>query len=78
MNMIDRSFLPLVLVSSRSWSSKLKVGLTCLYTMKILRTIRPVTRAFAVKDMMRLIKKTAFAQLAVDLMPESDEKYHEQ
>ena len=73
MNMTDRSFLPPGRVPM---DFSFEVGLTCWYTAKILRTIKPVARALTTKDRTRLVKNIVLPQLVGVAIPE-DEKYHE-
>ena len=53
-----------------------EVGLTCCYTAKILRMIKPVARALTTKDRTRLVKNIVLPQLVGVAIPD-DEKYHE-
>ena len=65
-NMIYESFLPPA--TPKVFSSKVVVALTSRNTLKILNTIKPVTRAFKVVDMTRLVIVTSVLQ-AVDSKP---------
>ena len=61
-NMIDPSLLPGASFKARLGS---EATLTCRNTLKILNTIRAVTRAFTVMDMARLLSCTGYAHSGI-------------
>jgi len=73
MNMIDRSFLPPG-VAPKVLS--FEVGLTSRYTVKILSTIKPVTKALTIKDRVRPVNNIVLPQLVGIALPDG-EKCHE-
>ena len=56
-NIMGRSLFPLVAV--------LEVGFKSMYTVRILNTIKPVTRALTDKDMARLVMVVSYTQLII-------------
>lgn len=58
MNMIDQSFVPPVM--PKEFSSEVVINLTSWNTLKILNTIKHITRAFTLIDMARLVMASVF------------------
>ena len=73
--MIDPSVFPGASFKARLGS---EVTLTCRNTLKILNTIRPVTKAFTVMDMTRLLISTEYDQSGIIIKIGSKEMKAEQ
>ena len=63
-NKICRNLVPPVEPEPRDRSTEVLVALTCKNTLRILNTIKPVTRAFTAMDMTKLAVDTVTPQVA--------------
>ena len=68
-NMICRSLVPPPAVEPKVRSTKVMVALTSKKTLRILNTIKPVTRVFTAMDKAKLVRVTVFPQAAPESWP---------
>ena len=66
MNMTCRSLVPPP-VEPKVRSTEVAVALTCKNTLRILKTIKPVTRVFTAMDKVILVRDTVFIQTALKI-----------